>query len=166
MSQLKSISPEGVEAALSKAEQYRRLGESWFAESICLDILDVEPDHQAALVKLLLAITDQFKSDGSRRGDEAKALLDRMEGDYERAYYAGIIWERMGTAAIRGQTPGVGVVAYERLSQAMACFEEAEQVRPTGDDSAILRWNSCARLIQRYDHVRPAYDEPGERMLE
>lgn len=166
MSELKRISREGVEAALEKAEQYRRLGESWFAESICLDILEVAPDHPPALVKLLLAITDQFKTDGSRRADDAKALLDRMESDYERAYYAGIIWERMGTAALRGETPGVGVVAYERLSQAMACYEEAEKSRPAGDDSAILRWNSCARLIQRFPHVRPSYDEPGERMLE
>ena len=166
MYEVKRISREGIQAALEKAEQYRRLNEPWFAESICLDILEVEPDHQGALVKLLLAITDQFKSDGSRRGDEAKQLLDRMDSDYERAYYAGIIWERMGTAALRGETPGVGVVAYDRLRQAMGCYEEAERHRPPGDDSAILRWNSCARIIERFAHVRPSYDDEGERMLE
>jgi hypothetical protein len=33
--------------------------------------------------------------------------------------------------------------------QAMDCFEKAEAIRPAGNDDAILRWNGCARIIQR-----------------
>jgi hypothetical protein len=31
----------------------------------------------------------------------------------------------------------------------MQQYEEAERLRPSGDDSALLRWNTCARLVQR-----------------
>ena len=91
--ELKPITREGVAAALQKAERYRLLNDSSAAESICLDILQVEPENQAALVTLLLSITDQFgeeQSDGVHRARGAPRLKD----DYKRAYYAGIICER------------------------------------------------------------------------
>ena len=52
---LKPITREGVPAALQKAERYRLLNDSTAAESICLDILQVEADNQQAVVMLLLA---------------------------------------------------------------------------------------------------------------
>ena len=60
MFQLKPISPTGIPAAIQKAGRYRLLGEPTAAESICLDVLAVEPENQQAVVILLLAITDQF----------------------------------------------------------------------------------------------------------
>ncbi len=57
MFQLKLISKDTIPRALAKAERYRLLNEPQEAESICLDILCVEPDHHEALVMLLLAIT-------------------------------------------------------------------------------------------------------------
>ena len=30
----------------------------------------------------------------------------------------------------------------------MAAYEQAEALRPTGNDDAILRWNACARLLR------------------
>ena len=57
---LKSISKGGVAEAISKAELYRYLNEPGEAESICRDILAVEPSNQATLRLLGLAITDQF----------------------------------------------------------------------------------------------------------
>ena len=57
---LKPITHEGIPSALQKAERYRLLNDSAAAESICLDVLDVDPGNQEALVSLLLAITDQF----------------------------------------------------------------------------------------------------------
>jgi muramidase (phage lysozyme) len=61
MFDLKPLSPQAIPGALAKAERYRLLNESWEAESICLDILQIEPDHQDAIVTLLLALTDQFR---------------------------------------------------------------------------------------------------------
>ena len=47
---LKPISVESIPEALAKVERYRLLSEPSLAESICLDILTVAPDHQQALI--------------------------------------------------------------------------------------------------------------------
>lgn len=167
MFELKRISPAGIGSALAKAERYRLLNEPWDAESICLDILELEPDHQEALVTLLLAITDQFKmARGTRRVGDATDLIPRLEGEYRQAYYTGIIWERRATHVLQRGDPGSGPVAYEDLRKAMEHYEKAEGVRPPGDDSAIIRWNSCARIIERHDHVKPPPEDRVELMLE
>ena len=48
----------------------------------------------------------------------------------------------------------------------MNLFEKAEKIRPEGNDEAILRWNSCARMIERYSELEPGSDESGEHMLD
>src|SRR5499427_6375667 len=97
--ELKSISQQSIPEALAKVERYRLLNEPSLAESICLDILAVVPDHQQALISLLLARTDQFQSHVHAKA--AQEALAKITGAYERAYYEGIIWERLGHARIR-----------------------------------------------------------------
>ena len=60
MYEIKPIHREAVPAALEKAKHYRLLNAPADAESICLDILEIDPDHQEALVVLILSLTDQF----------------------------------------------------------------------------------------------------------
>ena len=31
----------------------------------------------------------------------------------------------------------------------MRQFEKAEKIRPAGNDDALLRWNTCARMMAR-----------------
>ena len=62
MFELKPLSLDAVPAALAKAEHYRLLNEPEEAESICVDILEVDPDNQRALINVLLARTDQFEN--------------------------------------------------------------------------------------------------------
>jgi hypothetical protein len=150
---LKLISVESIEEAFAKAERYRFLNEPSLAESICLDILAIVPDHQQALISLLLARTDQFASGVAAKA--AHEVLARIKGDYERAYYAGIIQERLGHARLHQGGPGSAVVAYHDLREAMEHYERAEALRPPGNDDAILRWNTCARLIMRNTEIRP-----------
>src|SRR5438445_2904609 len=97
MFELKPLTIEALPAALEKAQRYRLLNEPLEAESICLDVLGVDPDHQQALITLLLALTDQFHDDPGAL-TKARELLPRLEGDYERAYYAGLICERRAKA--------------------------------------------------------------------
>lgn len=163
MIELKRISSGGIPAALLKAERYRLLNESRDAESICRDILQAEPEHQEALIALVLAITDQFRTEGGlSRADEARELLDGVADEYRRAYYAGIVWERRGMAVLARNTIGAGEIAYDSLRRAMERYEFAERIRPPGNDEALLRWNTCARLINSRDDVRPApaYEAP------
>jgi len=51
MAELKRLHKDAIPAALEKAERYRLLNEPGEAESICLDILAVDPDNQRALIE-------------------------------------------------------------------------------------------------------------------
>jgi hypothetical protein len=152
--QLKSISKAGIGEALKKAERYRLLNEPRLAESICSDILALEPDNHAAIVTMLLSVTDQFGSSSASAG-RARKLLPLLTSDYERTYYSGIICERQGISVLNQMTTGTQFTAYELLVEAMECYEKAEAIRPAGNDDAILRWNTCARLIMSHNlHAR------------
>jgi hypothetical protein len=163
---LKRISPSGVAAALQKAERYRLLNDSAAAESICRDIIEVEPDNQQALIVLLLAITDQFGDDLGDGVRRAREVLPRLTDEYKRLYYAGIICERRAKAQRRLSMPGAGSMAYESYREAMGWYEKAEAIRPAGDDEAILRWNTCARVLDSDPHLRPRPVEQYEPALE
>jgi hypothetical protein len=163
---LKSLSPAAIPLALAKAERYRLLNESWEAESICLDVLDVEPDNQQAIVMLILALTDQFRQHAPEGTDRARALLPKLRHEYQRAYYEGIIWERRAKALLDADHAGSGGAVYEWLRDAMDCFERAAAHRPAGNDDAILRWNTCARLLARHPHVRAPQEVFEPQMLE
>ena len=78
MIELKKISAAGVPDALEKAERYRLLNEPRLAESICLDILEIEPANTRAIVILLLAITDEFNSSSPAHVNEARHWLSRL----------------------------------------------------------------------------------------
>ncbi len=164
--ELKELSPEGVAAALLKAERYRLLNEPWQAESICRDILRAEPEHEQALVTLVLAISDQFRTEGAQRMEEARQVLAQLKGDYKRAYYSGILWERRATAQLTQHTNAAGHIAYDGLRRAMEYYEQAERSRPAGNDEALLRWNTCARLIMSHPQVRPLPEESRADQLE
>jgi tetratricopeptide (TPR) repeat protein len=143
---LKTISKAGIPEAISKAELYRSLNEPEEAESICRDILAVEPEDQTALRLLGLAITDQFCGDASDRHGEVAGLFQRLTSNYERLYYTGILHERRAKAQMRvGRSPHMLTPLF---AEAMRCFAEAETVHPPNNDDAVLRWNRCARLLQ------------------
>ena len=149
MFELKKLTPRGIQRALGKVERYRLLNEPAEAESICLDVLEADPDNQEALVSLLLSLTDQFGMEGHATVAEARALLPQLEGEYAKAYYSGIICERRATALLRRGRPGSGAVVYDWYRQAMEHYQRAEGLRPEGNDDPLVRWNTCARTITR-----------------
>ncbi|MGH7503373.1 MAG: hypothetical protein ACREL7_16725 [Longimicrobiales bacterium] len=166
MFELKKLSRQGVDAALRKVERYRLLNEPWEAESICLDILAVEPENQPALVGLLLSRTDQFGSERGATIADAREVLSQLRSEYERAYYSGIICERQAGVHLARNATGDGAIAYDWLRQAMDWYDHAEEIRPVGNDDSILRWNACARAIMQHAHVRPPHEAEQVGMLE
>lgn len=164
--ELKSLHPEAVSAALDKAERYRLLNEPGEAESICLDALAIEPENERALTILLLALTDQLDREGGRSLARARELLPRLRDPYARAYHAGLLYERQAKACLRRGAPRAGEMAYEWLRRATEQFAEAESLRPEGNDDAILRWNSCVRLLRSSSAIRPGEPESAPELLE
>jgi len=155
MFELKSLRLDAIPGALEKAERYRLLNEPEQAQSICEDVLAIDAENQKALRTLILAVTDRFADPRPALPDRARQFLPRLRNEYERAYYAGIIAEREGIAWLRSDKPRNGEAAYVCFRDAMAHFEAAEKLRPPANDDALLRWNSCARMIMTYGDVAP-----------
>lgn len=169
--ELKPISSDAVARALSKAERYRLLNEPREAESICRDALAADPSNQDAAMCLLLSITDQFGGAPGGGGggggpgvsvQKARDLLPKLRDEYQRVYYEGVIAERWAKSQLDAGVPGQ--VVFDWVRAAMTAFERAEQIRPKGDDDAILRWNTCARLLNDHPSIahRPEQESPSE----
>ena len=143
---LKTISMEAIPAAIAKAELYRVLNEPTETESICRDILAVDPPNQAATRLLAAALADQFTGSETDAYNEAERLLHNLTDQYEQRYYGGLIRERRAKAELAAGHAPYMVTAL--LREALQLFEQAEALRPAGNDEAILRWNRCVRLIR------------------
>ena len=161
---IKPIREDAIPEALEKAERYRLLNDPAQAESICRDILRLKPDHQEALVSIVLALTDQFSGERGAAGARlAREYAGRLDDEYRRLYYRALIGEREARELLaRGITRGL---AYDGLREAMELYEQAERIRPSGNDDAILRWNSCVRNIRR-ERLSPRTDEDEPQLLE
>jgi len=163
---LKPISKEAIPRAIQKAERYRLINQSWAAESICRDILEIDPDNQQVMVMLVLALTDQLANGHAKVMNAVRETLPRITDAYQRAYYTGIASERSGQAHLVRGGMGSGSLAYDALKDAMSWYEKAEAIRPAGNDDAILRWNTCARLITSNSQLTPHVESAYEPALE
>jgi hypothetical protein len=164
MFELKPISAHAVPAAIRKAEHYRLLNEPEQAESICRDVLETDPGNQEALTVLALALTDRFGTDGAGvLVKQANAALAEVSDDYQRLYYEGLVCERRGRAMLaRSTSRGF---AYTHFRDALERYQQAELLRPDGDDAAVLRWNACVRTIND-ERLEPPRRDEGEAPLE
>jgi hypothetical protein len=163
---LKRITREGVATALQKAHRYRVLNDSAAAESICLDVLAVEPGNVEALVMHVLAITDQFAAGHTEDLKRAEAAVAQLKDPYKQAYYRGIVCERWAKSILARNVPRGAEMAWEWVDRAFSAYGEAESLRAAGNDEAILRWNACVRLLAAHPHVRPGGKEAWEPALE
>jgi hypothetical protein len=159
----KPISPESIAGALAKAERYRLLNEPEEAESICYDILEIEPHNHQALVSLILSLTDQIPEDPNAFS-KALTRIATLQAPYDRAYYSGIAWERRAKARHVGGGQGARQYVYEWIVNALRFFEDAERLRLAGNDDAVLRWNACVRFLEQ-KHLTPQVEEMREPIV-
>ena len=158
---LKPLAKEGIETSLGKAEHYRLLNQPRLAESICLDVLLIDPTNQKASIFLLLALTDQFGQSSSKTANQALSIAKGLKDDYSRIYYTGIVHERQGATALRSGTPGSDFDAYEWYREAMEFYEKADAINKDDNNDPVLRWNTCARIIMEHHlHERPFDNSP------
>ena len=161
---LKPISPESISGALAKAERYRLINEPGEAESICHDILAVDPANEQALIALVLAQTDQIPTD-SRAFAAALSTSARLQTPYDRAYYSGIAWERRAKARQHAGPHGGRHDIFDWIVKALKLFEEASAIRDSGNDDALLRWNACVRFLARHKDLAPRGEEAAEPIM-
>jgi len=161
---LKLLSKEAIPSALERAEKYRLLNEPGQAESICLDVLRTEPGNRDAIVTLILALTDRF-SEHTHYVTRAHELLSQLTNLYQKAYYGGIICERQARSYLKRNSPGSRHLAYRYFAEAMELYEQAGELRESGNDEALLRWNCCVRAVEA-DELEPEPDDDFRPLLE
>ena len=159
MLELKKLSTAAIPAALAKAERYRLLNEPEEAQSICEDVLSADPANFDAIRTLILALTDTFPKHEQGTISRAQELVAKLPSEYERAYFAGLVAERRARALLGRTGPGRALPAGDLLREAMKAFERAEGVKPVDNDDALLRWNACVRLFQRYPELAVVDEE-------
>ena len=155
MLNLKRISSDGVEIALNKADHYRLLNEPLHAESICLDVLEIEAENQRALIALLLALTDQFPTKLYDAFQHTEKLIPQLATEYDQVYYEGIINERWATTQWERGVASKSLAAW--IGKAMKCYERAEELSDGKNPDPILRWNTCLRLQERIESKQPTH---------
>lgn len=164
--ELKPLSPAAIDAALKRALHYRYLNQPHLAESICRDILGVRPDHEEARVTLIMSRCDQLGITEGVTVQDILVMAGELPSAYERAYYSGLACERRAQAALLRGGPAAGAIAFDWFMRAMAHYARADPLRPTGNDDAILRWNTCARTMNTQPEVCPREEDAGVQMLE
>ncbi len=159
MLELKRLSTAAIPGALAKAERYRLLNEPEEAQSICEDVLRADPSNFDAVRVLILSLTDSFPNHEPTAASRAQELVARLPSEYERAYFGGLVAERRARALLKRGGPGRALPAGDLLREAMRAFERAEAVKPADNDDALLRWNACARLFERYPELEVVDEE-------
>ena len=161
---LKPISRDSVGGALAKAERYRLLNEPNEAVSICRDILEVDPANREAQISMILALTDEMAHDQGAFSSAMEAIAG-LQVEYDRAYYSGIAWERRAKASHDSGRLGSSGNVYDWIVNALGLFEQAERLRPAGNDDPILRWNACVRFLERHKALGPRTEDVKEPIL-
>jgi hypothetical protein len=142
------ISKEAIPSALAKAERYRFINEPLQAESICRDVLAADPANTAAVILLILSLTDQLEHGLNTR--EALQMVELLPTEYQRVYYSGIVHERHAIALFRRHEDHRSRREVYRLFQiAMESYRQAKEIRPPDNDDSVLRWNACVRFLER-----------------
>ena len=159
MLELKRLSTAAIPGALAKAERYRLLNEPEEAQSICEDVLRADASNFEAVRTLILSLTDSFPNHDPNHVSRAQELVARLPSEYERAYFSGLVSERRARALMTRGGPGRSLPAGDLLREAMRAFERAEAVQPADNEDALLRWNACVRLLERYPELAEVDDE-------
>ena len=163
---LKNITIESIHSALKKAERYRLLNEPREAESICLDILQVEPNNEEALIMLLLTYTDKFKTELYPAFKNAESVIERLQDEHCKAYYRGVVYERRAKAHMSQIGPSADDMAHGWFTKAMNEFEQALESDLPGNQDAALRWNTCARILNENPHLKPAEENREAEVMD
>ncbi len=119
--ELKKLSREAIPKALERAMRYRLLNDPALAESICIDVLETDPDNQDALSILILALTDQCSAPVYCVGhNRVEDFLERLTDEYKRHYYTGLYHERKAKATLAKRM--AGTTAYQLFRDLFRCY--------------------------------------------
>ena len=92
--------------------------------------------------------------------------MDILNTDYCKSYYSGLLFERRAKYHFQQGVPGSGKIAYDWFLKAMQAFDKALAGCDPDNQDALLRWNSCARFINRHPEARDDESDHSETPLD
>jgi tetratricopeptide (TPR) repeat protein len=153
---LHDIRISAVKKALKKAKQYRSLLEPEIAESICLDILNVDPENQDVLIVYILALLDQIsRTENQTQIKTIERTIEKLTSQYQTYYYSGLLNERRARHLLTQAMSHS--FSYDYFIEALTFYQQAIDRCPEKNDEAILRWNSCIRTVET-EKLKPRRD--------
>ncbi len=153
---LHDIRISAVKKALKKAKQYRSLLEPEIAESICLDVLNVDPENQGVMIVYILALLDQIsRTENQTQIKTIEHTIEKLSSQYQRYYYTGLLSERRARHLLTQAMSHS--FAYDYFIEALESYQQAVERCPEKNDEALLRWNSCIRTIEK-EKLKPRRD--------
>lgn len=162
---LKTFKSDDVEAAMAAARTCWAELQIEDTESICQDVLSLDPTNQEA-VELLFRSRVSLLSKGLPRGVErAQELVPQFDGDFEKAFFSGLLRENQARYLLDRRGRQASSVAYNWFRHAMDDFEEANRQDSTRIE-ATLHWNACLRTLQANPHCAPNPEEAEEHGIE
>ena len=132
--------------------------------AFCQAIAELARTGRFSELRPLLPAVLYDELETSYQADPA-AFIARLKRPYDQAYFTGIVAERHALAILDQNVPHSDYLAYDLLTSAMESFEQAAALREPGNDDALLRWNTCARLIHSHG-VKPRTEDLTEQFLE
>jgi hypothetical protein len=158
MHELVNIRDVDIPAALALAERCRANAEPEVAESICLDVLAADPNHEDGLKLLLFVRTDLLGSALPGALERARELLPRFAREYDRVYYDAVICERQARHLLRQRGRRTGRIAYDWFIAAAEKYETAAGLDPQRPEPGLRR-NACIRTVTAHPECRPGQEE-------
>ena len=157
---LKTISKESIPEAISKAEIYRNLNEPEESESICHDILAVDPDNQRAITRFW-GWLDHRRIYGNT--DRPLRRSRKSLCPAHRSLRARIPSRPSGGTPRQGsdaQRPS-SALRVRHVPQGHETFRGGrENPASSNNDDAMLRWRRCARLLDKMPAEFPTEHQP------
>lgn len=146
------IHKKSIPDVLSKARQYRSLLEPELAISICFDVFAIDENNQEALVIYILSLTDLYTHRETKVPEyKITIAIQKLKSNFQRFYYNGIYLERKAHFLLKN--PMSESFAFDVFIEAIDYYKQAKSINDTRSDDAILRYNSCVRIIEEKNLV-------------
>ena len=163
--ELKTLEKADLDAALATAQASWSEMRADDVESICLDILEADPENQNALELLLRSRIELLKKGLPQGVAHAEELIPRLESDFDKAFFSGMLREGQARYLIEKRGKQSSNVAYSWFRHAMDNFEEAHSKDP-GRIEAQLHWNACLRTLKNNPQCIPPPEDAEEHGIE
>ena len=161
----KNLESADLDAALAAAQASWAELRAEETESICLDILELDPNHRSTLDLLLRCRIELLKKGLPQSVARAQELIPQLDSDFDQAFYSGMIREAQARYLLEKRGRATSGVAYSWFRHAMDDFAAASNL-DAGRVEPKLHWNACLRTLENNPQCVPPPEDGEDHGIE